>query len=180
MPNSAALPFLMKRNRDSYHATGMTSTREKVHGLLRLDGGELRIQWRRFRTTDRYGAAEFRTDEEVDPVQEVVVPVDAVAAVAVRQNWWEPWAGPRLILTGADLRAFEEVAGKGGLQLSHPAELSLNLRRRDRLAALEFAAELAMAVAERPLRRSTDPASLERGWAAGGAGSLATGSSPQD
>jgi hypothetical protein len=33
--------------------------------------------------------------------------------------------------------------------LEHPAELVLGIRRRDRLQAMEFAAELALALAER-------------------------------
>jgi hypothetical protein len=64
----------------------------------------------------------------------------------VRRRWWD---GDRLVLTAADLRAFEVVSGEAGLRLGHPAELVVKLRRRDRLAAEEFAAELALALAER-------------------------------
>lgn len=151
MPRSASLPFVLTRKKDVYTATSMISTKERVHGLLRLEGEQLRIQWRVGRTTEHYGVAEVRSDDEVEPVQEVIVPLEHVAGALVKQRWWEPWAGPRLVLTGNDLRAFEGMAGREGLQLSHPAELTLRLRRGDALAASEFAGELAMAIAELPL-----------------------------
>jgi hypothetical protein len=149
VPRSASLPFVLTRRKDVYTDTAMTTTKERVHGLLRLEGEHLRIQWRVGRTTERYGATEVRSDDEVEPVQEVVVPLEHVAGAVVRQRWWERWTGPRLVLTGRDLRAFEGMAGVDGLQLSHPAELTLRLRRGDGLAASEFAGELEMAVAER-------------------------------
>lgn len=46
------------------------------------------------------------------------------------------------MLTGADLRAFVEIAGEGGLRLDHPAELVLRVRRSDSLAAREFVGAL--------------------------------------
>lgn len=150
VPRSASLPFVLTRRKDVYTDSAMTTTKERVHGLLRLEGEQLRIQWRVGRTTERYGATEVRSDDEVEPVQEVVVPLEHVAGAVVKQGWWERWTGPRLVLTGRDLRAFEGMAGKDGLQLSHPAELTLRLRRGDGLAASEFAGELAMAVAELP------------------------------
>lgn len=153
MPRSASLPFVLTRSKDVYTNSVMITTKERVHGLLRLEGEQLRIQWRVGRTTERYGATEVRSDDEVEPVQEVVVPLEHVAGAVVKQRWWERWAGPRLVLTGRDLRAFEGMAGKDGLQLSHPAELTLRLRRGDGLAAAEFAGELAMAVAELPFQR---------------------------
>ena len=60
------------------------------------------------------------------------------------------------MLRASDLRAFEEVAGEGGLRLDHPAELLLDLRRADLLPAEEFAAEVALAVAERALGEVED------------------------
>ena len=125
----------------------MSTTAETVHGLLRLEGDQLRIQWRVGRKTEHLGE-EIRTDTEVEPVREIVVPLGGVAGAAVRRRRWDWLFGPRLILTAADLSAFEDLAGKGGLKLDHPAELVLRLRRADRLAAEEFGAELALAIAE--------------------------------
>ena len=128
-------------------ATEITYMKETVHGLLRVDGEQLIIQWRIARSTDRVGKV-IRTDKEVEPVREVTLPLAALAGARVRWRWaWPP--GPRLVLTAADLRAFEEIVGAAGLRLDHPAELAVRVRRADRLAAREFAGDLELALAER-------------------------------
>ena len=129
----------------------MTSTREIVHGLLRFDGEQLLIQWRTSRATDRLGA-EIRTDRALDAVREVLLPLSALAEAKVR--WlWRPWPpGSYLVLTAADLRAFENVAGEGGLRLQHPAELAIRLHGTARVAAREFAGEVELALAEQALQ----------------------------
>ncbi len=163
MPHEAALPFILKRGDDVFSGTGMTSTRETVHGLLILETDRLVIQWRVGRKTEHLMGDGMRTDKEVEPVQEIVVPLQGVAGAVVRRRWWDWLIGPRLVLTAADLRAFEGVTGGSGLSLDHPAELVLRLRRSDRLAAEEFSAELALAVAERTVRGSEERSGLEAG-----------------
>ena len=155
MTHSAALPFNLRRSRDVLGAAEMTTTTERVHGLLRLEDDRLIIQWRLTRQTQTLGS-EIRTDEEMEPVQEVVLPLRVVAGAKVRRPWWLFGTGLRLALTAADLQAFEEVAGEGGLKLAHPAELVFRLRRRDALAAEEFTAELALAKAEMSLGGSRE------------------------
>jgi hypothetical protein len=147
MARSAALPFTLRRSHDVIGMAGYTSTKETVYGLLRVDGERLFIQWRTARETDRYGD-EIRSDKELEEVREVSIPLEGVAGASVRRRWWEWPSPPRLVLTAADLRAFEAVTSEGGMTLQHPAELVLRLRRRDRLAAEEFTAELSLAVAE--------------------------------
>jgi len=157
MPRSATLPFLLKRGDDVLTGGSITTTRETVHGLLRLEGDQLTIQWRVGRKTEHLGT-EIRTNQEVEPVQELVVSIRRVAGALVRRRWWE--FTPRLVLTAADLAAFEDLAGKDGLSLDHPAELVLRLRRSDRLAAEEFSAELALAIAEIHLTAGEGPRTL--------------------
>ena len=41
MPRSAALPFSLRRSQDVLGSAEMTTTTERVHGLLRLDGEKL-------------------------------------------------------------------------------------------------------------------------------------------
>ena len=147
MARSAALPFTLRRSQDVIGTSEITSTKETVYGLLRLDGDRLFIQWRTARTTDRIGG-EIRSDQELEEVREVSIPLGGVAGASVRRRWWEWPSHPRLVLTAADLRAFEAVTSEGGMTLQHPAELVLRLRRRDRLAAEEFTAELSLALAE--------------------------------
>jgi hypothetical protein len=129
------------------------------------------IQWRLARRTDRVGV-EIRTDEELEAVRQVIVPLAGLAGATVRRRWWR---GHRLVLTAADLRAFEAVAGEAGLRLRHPAELVVDLRRGDRLAAEEFAAELALALAERSLAAPDRRRQIGVGGGAAPGGDLAAG-----
>jgi hypothetical protein len=148
MPHSAALPFLLKRSQDVLGAASMTSTTETVHGLLRLDGERLVVQWRLSRKIERIGA-EIRTDRDLEAVREVVVPLDVLAGATVRRRFKGYLGRGKLVLTAGDLRAFEEIAGEEGLRLGHPAELVVGFRRSDRILAEEFAAEVTLAIAEK-------------------------------
>jgi len=160
MPHSAALPFHLRRSRDVLGASKITTTTEKIHGLLRLEKAELVIQWRLTRETQTLGP-EIQTEEEMEPVREVSLPIGAVAGATIQRPWWAFGGGLRLVLTAADLRAFDVIAGEAGLRLSHPAELVLRLRRQDALAAQEFAAETALALAEHSLKASDDRRRLQ-------------------
>ena len=140
----AALPFSLEGMEETLGVSELTSTKETIHGLLRLDGDRLLIQWRLTIKTEHLG----ETDEELGDINSVVLPLDRIAEVAVRRRWWEFWLGPRLVLTATDMLAFAQIAGEEGFRLSHPAELVLRLRRGDHLAAEEFAAEVALALAE--------------------------------
>ena len=156
MPRSSALPFFIRRSEDVVSATEVTSTKERTHGLLRLEGGRLFIQWRVARTTDRVGV-QIRTDREMDPVQEAVVPLNALAGARVRWRGLVGWLlGPQIVLTAADLRSFESVTGTTGLRLNHPAELALRIRRSDLLPAQEFASDLNLALADLALRSAEE------------------------
>jgi hypothetical protein len=152
MPRFAALPFTLRRSEDRVSRGEITSTVETVHGLLRLAGEQFVVQWRSARKTERVGP-DIRTDRELGEVREVTVPLEAVDGAVVRRRWWDRLTGPRLVLTATDLRAFEELAGPDGLAADHPAKLVLRLRNDDRLLAEEFAAELALAIAELPPAR---------------------------
>ena len=148
MPHSAALPFTLRRSDDVLSGGGITTTTETVHGLLRLTDDHLLVQWRLARKIDRVGGV-IRSDEELEAVRQVTIPLNGIAGALVRRRWWE-WPGRvRLELIAADLRAFEEVAGQAGLRMVHPAQLGLKVNGRDRLAAEEFAAEIALVLAER-------------------------------
>ena len=150
MTHSAALPFTIRRSTDVIGRKEITSTHENVDGLLRLDGDRLIVQWRTSRAIDRVGK-EIRTDREVEPVRELVLPLSALAGATVRWSWrrWPP--GWTLVLTASDLVAFDELAGKDGLRLTHPAQLEIRIARAARDPALEFASEVELALADRAL-----------------------------
>lgn len=147
MSRHAALAFTVKHSTDVIEHSNVVSTEERIQGLLHLRGDALVIQWRSVRRTDTVGM-KIASEESVDDVREVTVPLASIAAAAVRQPWPAWLRAPALVLTASDLRAFEFLVGAGGLQRSHPAQLTLPLHRRDRLAALEFAADLNLALAE--------------------------------
>jgi hypothetical protein len=149
MHHSSALPFFLRRSQDILGTAEITTITETVHGLLHLEGDRITIQWRLSRRKELIGS-QIRTDEEMEAVKEVVIPLSAVAGSTIRRGWLG-LGGTRVVLTASDLRAFEEFSGQGGLRLSHPAELVVRIRRDHRLAAEEFTAELALALAQRAL-----------------------------
>jgi hypothetical protein len=129
----------------------ITSTVETIHGLLRVDGDALVLQWRVQRQTDRVGA-EIRSDRELEPVREATIPVASVSGAVVRWPRWRPGRAGRLVLTAADLRAFEGLTGPGGLELAHPAQLVLEVRKEDKDAARELATQVELAIGDHALR----------------------------
>ena len=160
---AATVPFVVSRENGVVRGFSVTATRELTHGLLRLAGGRMVVQWSTARETSRAGW-EISVDHEQLPVEETVMPLEGLAGARIR---WRllPWP-PRwqLVLDAADLRTFERVAGALRLPLSHPAELVLDLRSADRPVAREFLADLDLALAEEAVRlaeRESRPALTE-------------------
>jgi len=147
MTQIPVLPFQLKRSKEEFGAASMTTTTERVHGLLRVEGEEVVIQWRTAWEVQRLDSG-ISTDEEIDEVREARIPLSAFGGAFVRKRWWEFWRRPRIVLLATDLEAFEAVTGEDGLRLKHPAELMLDVRFKDRLLAEEFSAELELAVAK--------------------------------
>ena len=158
MTSFSAVPFTLKRSSDLWDADGgYESTTETAHGLVRLEADQLVVQWRLAVQTEKMGDT-WETNETIEPVREIVIPLAKVAGVAVPPRRWWHIAAPRLVIAASDLLAFEKIAGEQGLKLKHPAKLVLRVKRADRLIAEEFAAELSLAVARLP----TDSADNER------------------
>lgn len=151
MPGISAVPFTFKRSSDLYTSGGgYESTTETAHGLVRLEADRLVIQWRVAVVTESMEGSGYETHEEIEPVREIVIPLAKVAGAFVPERKWWRLTGPKLIITAADLLAFEKVAGQEGLKLKHPSRVVLRIRRADRLIAEEFAAELALALVRLP------------------------------
>lgn len=158
MTSFSAVPFTLKRSSDLWDAHGGYEwTTETAHGLVRLEADQLVIQWRLAVQTEKMGDT-WETNETIEPVREIVIPLAKVAGVTVPPRRWWHIGGPRLVIAASDLLAFEKIAGEQGLKLKHPAKLVLRVKRADRLIAEEFAAELSLAVARLP----TDSADNER------------------
>ena len=151
MTTVSAVPFTFKRSSDLYTSGGgYESTTETAHGLVRLETDRLVIQWRLAVRTEAVMSAGYETREEIEPVKEIVIPLSKVAGATVPQGRWWKLVGPRLVITAADLLAFEKIAGQQGLKLKHPSKLVLRVKRSDRLIAEEVAAELALTLARLP------------------------------
>lgn len=138
-------------------AKEITSTVDKLYGLLRLEGDHLVVQWRTAREISRVGR-EIRTDRELAPLYEVSLPLAGLSGAHLRERWW--WfLRDRLVLNASDLRAFDALVGEdgvSGLVLEHPAELVVELRREDRALARTFVSELRLAISEHLLRASEE------------------------
>lgn len=156
MLRTAALPFVLRRSHDIVSWEGVTSTVDVLHGLLRLSGDHLVVQWRASREISRVGP-EIRVDRELAPLREVSLPLSALSGARLRRNWRKWFLGHSLILNAADLQAFDVLTGNEGvpgLVLEHPAELILEIRREDRSLARNFVSELRLAISEYLLQES--------------------------
>ena len=157
----SAVPFTFKRSSDLYTSGGgYEATTETAHGLVRLEADRLVIQWRLEVRTEAMKGAGYETREQIEPVKEIVIPLAKVAGAMVPEGRWWKLVGPKLVITAADLLAFEKIAGQQGLKLRHPSKLVLRVKRSDRLIAEEFAADLALALARLPEGDGTDAARL--------------------
>lgn len=114
------------------------------------------------RTVDLVGS-EIRSDKTVEQVREVSIPLAGLSVAHVRSPWWRIRNRVRLVIIAADLRAFEPLVEGVGLDLAHPAELRVNIRPQDYDAAVEFAGELQLALAELSLRRAESAGELRSG-----------------
>lgn len=148
-----AVPFRLRRSDDAIGGGGITSTEETIYGLVRFVGDAVQLQWRVERKIDRIGP-EIRTDREIGEVREVTIPLARLAAARVQRSLWAFWRRPKVVLTGADLTAFEAIAGEQGLALDHPGQIELPLRRSDRLAGEALCAELNLGVADLALAQA--------------------------
>ena len=152
MPQASALPFVITRSREEASGPEVIAVREELHGLLRVEGTSLVVQWRLSRERQRVGR-EGAGQREQEPVREVAIPLAALANARVQRTgrWWSK-KQTALVLTASDLRAFEPLAGTGGPTPEHPGELLVPIRDEDQEAARSFTTELEMALAEHTLR----------------------------
>ena len=157
MPQTSALPFVITRAREQASGPEVIAIREELHGLLRIEGTHLVVQWRLARERTRVGR-EGAGQREQEPVREVAIPLAALANARVQRSgrWWSK-KQTSLVLTASDLRAFAPLAGIGGPTPEHPGELVVPIRPEDEGAVSAFTTELEMALAEQTLRALDPP-----------------------
>lgn len=150
-PRLATLPFELTRDHQVIAAGTVTTTEERRHGVLRLEGELLHVQWRVERQVQQIGP-EIRTDVQHDGLREVPVPVRLLGDARVRRRGRLWWKRTELVLTARDLVAFDGLAGPEGFDFTHPAELALPVRTNNLELAREFALEVELAIADLALR----------------------------
>ena len=146
-----ALPFTLRRSNGVISGKEITSTVETIHGLLRVDGDSLVLQWRVQRQTDRVGSRDPQRSRARsrarghDPHRLRVRRRRPLAPVAFRPR---PLSGPdrgrSSRLRGIDRPRRPRVA--------HPAQLVLDVRKQDNDAARELATQVELAIGDHALR----------------------------
>jgi gamma-glutamyltranspeptidase/glutathione hydrolase len=150
----ATLPFELATEDQVIGGGSVTTTEHRRHGVLRLEGDALVVQWRVDRVTHRVGP-EIRTEAASDGLREVTVPVRLLGSARVRTRGRWFWRRRELVLVARDLAAWDRLAGEDGFAFAHPAELVLPVRGADQALADEFASELALAIADLALADAT-------------------------
>ncbi len=109
----------------------------EVEGLLGLQRDALLLQYRVRDKAARYDSG----------VRDLRVPLESIERIEVRR----PWLGaPRVVLRVRDLRLLEPVPGARG------GQLTLQIGRRDLVAARDLASTVALRAAERSLADGGD------------------------
>lgn len=125
-----------------------------LHGVLRLEGDQVILEWSGRRRVAEAGRGVARSVAEPVPVSRVVFPVASLGRVALRRHWW--W-WQRLVLRSADLAALQSVP------TARSGQIVLEVARVDRHAAADLASRIELAVADHALAVAEQPRALPRG-----------------
>jgi hypothetical protein len=106
---TVVLPFKLKvPGKDEFQGADITSVSYRFHGLLRLDGTDLHIEWAGTAHVDEVGTLNVRSETLPLPSETLDLPVSRLATVEVRGGWLRP----RLEITATDLAALAVVPGE--------------------------------------------------------------------
>lgn len=100
------LPFRLKvTGSDVFKDFAAVSTSYRFHGMLRLDGDELTIEWSGSAQVQEVGTIEVRDEKIALPDEELTVHVSSLYRARTAGGWWRP----RLILEARELNALAIV-----------------------------------------------------------------------
>lgn len=156
MLESNALPFVQQRLHQDYSGPDYTTTSETVHGIIRLDGDVLRLQWRISREINKfnkYGAG-HSSDSQQEAIREIEIPLEKLSGARIKRIWYRVPPKEVLLITTSDLQTFSKFTIEDkvpGLASDHPAELVLEIRRSDRKRWHVFCSALRFAISEQML-----------------------------
>lgn len=143
------LPFRLKvQGKDEFRGLHAVSTSFRFHGLLRLEGYVLTIEWGGVAQVQDVGALTIRADRLALPDERFTVPVSHLFRATLVGGWWRP----RLTLQAKELGALAVVPSEehGTVQCWYA--------RGDRTLALAMAAALSDAIAAASLPAIASPA----------------------
>jgi len=146
---TSILPFRLKvPGKDEFRGLHAVSLSFRFHGLLRLEGYVLTIQWGGAYQVQDVGALTIRDDRLALPDERITVPVSHLYRATLAGGWWRP----RLTLQAKELGALAVVPSEehGTVQFWYA--------RGDRTVALAMAAALSDAIAAASLPAIAPPA----------------------
>ncbi|MEP6571384.1 MAG: hypothetical protein ABJD11_01770 [Gemmatimonadota bacterium] len=125
---------------DEFRGLKATSTSYRFHGILRLDGSVLTIEWGGVAQVQEFGATTIRDNRLPLPDDSVEIPVELLYRAALAGGWWLP----RLRLR----------AGAPGVLSMVPSEelgaVEFWYARADRDLAITMVAAINKAIADSP------------------------------
>ena len=142
------LPFRLKvPGKDEFRGLHAVSTSFRFHGVLRLEGFVLTIEWGGIAQVQDVGALSIRDDRLALPNERITVPVNSLYPATLVGGWWRP----RLTLQAKVLGALAIVPSE---ELN---AVQFWYARSDRAAAIAMAAALSTAIAVAPLAAIDPP-----------------------
>lgn len=135
------LPFRLKiPGKDEFVGLRAESTSFQFHGLARLDGAVLHLEWAGTAHVQGVDALSIRDEKLFLPAESLELPVERLRAAEVAGRWWRS----RLELSARELHALAIVPSE------ELGVVRLWFRRRDRELASALAADLSRAIAAPP------------------------------
>jgi hypothetical protein len=133
------LPIRLKvSGKDEFHGMRAVSTTFRFHGWLRLEAAFLRVEWSGYAQVQDVGPLSVKDDRLPLPAETLIVPVARLRRAELVGGWWRP----RLIISARDGRALALVPSE------EEGAVAFWYARRDRKAAIAFAASLSASIAD--------------------------------
>jgi len=144
------LPFTLKVAGDSQYKTrDVREIRYQVHGVARLDGGALVLQWSGERYITEIKGPEVSERVEALPVTTLRIPGAGLGLIERRGRW-----RPRVEVVVTDLALLEGVPGAAR------GRLALVIARRDTALADEFISNVRVVMADAAIAAAEAPPPL--------------------
>lgn len=148
-----AVPFSLALPKEASVDRGSVQSKVyQVHGMARLDGDRLTLEWSgSIQITEVQGHG-VRTLRQSVPAQRLVLPASRIARFEARGRWWKPYV---------ELRT-DSIAPLELVPTAAAGRILLRISRRDWGAARELASHVQLAMADAALHDAERPHGLPR------------------